>query len=395
MKILSYISLSLCVSLLLASCASVDKMLERGDYDGMINLAVNKLSGKKKKEDYVIALEKGFEKITRNDMARIQSMQTSNRAEDWEEIIRIAENIDRRQSRIDPLLPLVSENGYHAKFNFVRTDQILTEANTTLLNLYEKRLVELVSSARKGSKGSAREAYSLLGRMRNISSDYIRPELRNEMHELGLNHIQVQIENKSRAFLPVGLEDELLSADFSRMGESWDRFYRPGTMDVDPDFYITLSILDIYITPDEIAERSTNFTKDIVDGWEYVLDHNGNVAKDSMGNDIKRDRIVRVNATVVEILQNKRALVRTRLDIINARSSEQICVENIEVEEIFSFAARNIFGDVRALEPGLRQRILPVPFPSESALLWDAFQGLKPKFINEIRHANFSPPSGT
>lgn len=54
--------MSLSLIILLSSCASADKMLERGDYDDMINLAVNKLSGKKKKEDYVIALEKGFER---------------------------------------------------------------------------------------------------------------------------------------------------------------------------------------------------------------------------------------------------------------------------------------------------------------------------------------------
>ena len=253
-------ALSLSLIILLSSCASADKMLERGDYDDMINLAVNKLSGKKKKEDYVIALEKGFEKVTRNDMARIESLRQSNRPEDWEEIIRLSHNINRRQNRIDPLLPLVSENGYHAKFNFVHTDQIIAEANTTLINLYEKRLVELVSAARKGSKGSAREAYNLLGRMRNISSDYIRPELRNEMHELGLNYILVQIENNSRAFLPAGLEDELMTADFSRLGDSWDRYYRPGSIDRDPDFNITLSILDILVSPDELAERPTNYS---------------------------------------------------------------------------------------------------------------------------------------
>lgn len=387
--------MSLSLIILLSSCASADKMLERGDYDDMINLAVNKLSGKKKKEDYVIALEKGFEKVTRNDMARIESLRQSNRPEDWEEIIRVAHNIDRRQDRIDPLLPLVSENGYHAKFSFVHTSQIITEANTTLLNLYEKRLVELVSAARKDSKGSAREAYNLLGRMRNISSDYIRPELRNEMHELGLNYIMVQIENKSRAFLPAGLEDELMTADFSRLGDSWDRYYRPGTMEVDPDFYITLSILDILVTPDGLAERPTEYSKQIVDGWEYVLDAKGNVAKDSLGNDIKRDKWVKVNATVVETIQNKKALVRARVDIQNARSGASLCSENIEVEEVFNHVARKIYGDERALEPGQRGIILPLPFPSESALIWDAFQGLKPRFLEEVRHANFAPPSGT
>ena len=109
MKNLVYTFLSLSLSLSLFSCASVDKMVERGDYDGAIQVATKKLAGKKKKEEYVIALEKGFEKITRQDMASIDAWSTSNRAEDWEAIIRTARNIQSRQDRIEPLLRLPCE----------------------------------------------------------------------------------------------------------------------------------------------------------------------------------------------------------------------------------------------------------------------------------------------
>ena len=89
----------------LSACASADKMLERGDYDGLVNLATKKLSGKKKKDAYVIALEEGFEKVTRRDMARIESLKNSNKAEDWEDIVHIARDIERRQEKIEPFLP--------------------------------------------------------------------------------------------------------------------------------------------------------------------------------------------------------------------------------------------------------------------------------------------------
>ena len=52
MKNLVYTFLSLSLSLsLFTSCASVDKMVERGDYDGAIQVATKKLAGKKKKEE--------------------------------------------------------------------------------------------------------------------------------------------------------------------------------------------------------------------------------------------------------------------------------------------------------------------------------------------------------
>lgn len=390
MKKLIYISLSLSLSLL-TSCASVDKMVESGDYDGAIRLATQKLAGKKKKkEEYVIALEKGFEKITRQDMASIDARSLSNRAEDWESIIRTARNIQSRQDRIEPLLPLVSEDGYQAKFTFVQTDKIINEAKDKLVSLYENRLIELVKAARAGNKSSAREAYDLLNHMKAINADYVRPELKDEMRQLGINHVIVSMENNSQAFIPNSVVDELMTNDFSRNNGDWNRFYLSNVDGLVPDFSIKLKIQEIYVTPDGGQERRADYSKEIVDGWEYVLDARGNVLKDSLGNDVKRDKLVRVNATVLELVQSKKALLRSRVEIVNEHTGQQICSENIEVEEIFSHVARNIIGDDRALDPNMRTRIQPLPFPSESDLIRDAFRGLKPKFVNEIRNTNFS-----
>jgi hypothetical protein len=120
------------VMALLSACASADKMLEKGDYDGLVSLATKKLSGKKKKDKYVLALEEGFEKINRRDMATIESLKDSRDPEDWEDIMAIARDIERRQSKIEPFLPLISESGHHAKFTFVRTDKIINEAKITV-----------------------------------------------------------------------------------------------------------------------------------------------------------------------------------------------------------------------------------------------------------------------
>jgi hypothetical protein len=391
MKNLIYTALSLGLSLsLLTSCASVDKMVERGDYDGAIQLATKKLAGKKKKEEYVIALEKGFEKITRQDMARIDGWSTSNRAEDWEAIIRTARNIENRQDRIEPLLPLVSESGYRAKFTFIQTDKIINEAKDKVVTLYESRLVDMVKAARAGNKSSARDAYDLLDHMRSLNGDYVRPELKEEMRQLGINHIIVAMENNSQAFIPTSVVDELMSNDFSRVNSNWNRFYISNADGLVPDFSVTLKIQEILVTPDGGQERRADYSKEIVDGWEYVLDARGNVLKDSLGNDVKRDKLVRVNATVLELVQSKKALLRSRLEIVNERTGEQICSENIEVEEIFGHVARNIIGDDRALEPNMRTRIQALPFPSESDLIRDAFRGLKPKFVSEVRNANFA-----
>ena len=378
------------VMALLSACASADKMLERGDYDGLVNLAARKLSGKKKKDVYVLALEEGFEKITRRNMATIESLKTSNDPEDWEDIIAIARDIDRRQDKIEPFLPLISETGYQAKFTFIRTDKIINEAKITAVNLYEKRLDDMVASARKGNKKQARQAFYLIDQIRSLSDQYYKPELRDEMWSIGINKIFLRIENNSNLIMPAGYEEELLSADFANIGGSWDRFYTEIDENMEIDYQVVLRIVDVATTHDEWREIEYPYVKDVVDGWEYVLDAKGNVAKDSLGNDIKRDRIIRVNATVVETVQTKKALVRARMDIINAHNNSRIYSQPIEVEDIFSHTARNFFGDERALDNHLKYRIPPVTYPSDATLIRDAFKGLKPKFVDEVRRANYS-----
>lgn len=375
---------------MLSACASADKMLDRGDYDGLINLATKKLSGKKKKEEYVVALEKGFEKITKSNMATIESLKNSNDPSDWEEIMQIARDIDRRQNKIEPFLPLVSETGYQAKFTFVHTDQILSEAKITAINLYEKRLDDMVVAARKGNKNQARQAFDLIDHICTLGESYYKPELRDEMWNLGINKILLQIDNNSNIIMPAGFEEEILSADFANIGGSWDRFYTEIDENTKVDYKVLLRIVDIATTHDELSEVQHPYSKEIVDGWEYVLDGRGNVKKDSLGNDIKRDKYTTVQATVVETNQHKAANIHARMDITNTHTGARIYSQPLEVVDEFNHTARNFFGDERAVDLNLRERILPVPFPSDASIIWDAFKGLKPKFFDEVKRANFN-----
>jgi hypothetical protein len=383
----------LCIAILaalLTGCASPDKLLERGDYDSLIEMATKRMSGKKKKDEYVLALEKGFDKMIRRDMAAIESLRQSNTAADWEEIIRIACDIDYKQSRVEPFLPLVSETGYQAKFTFVKTNTIITEATAKAIELHEARLTDLVTVARRGNKSSAREAFALIDRIRGLANTTYRPELREEMRNLGINHVLVTIENETHAQLPPRYEDELLTVDLFNQGRDWDRFYTSIDDDEKVDYEVVLRILDIAIGPDELHEKPTHFVKEVKDGWEYVLDERGNVKKDSLGNDIKRDKFTKVNATLIESIQEKKTFVHARMEVVNSHTGTRIFSQPLDVENRFTHTARNFHGDERALDAHLRNRIAPIPYPGELTMLSDAFKAMKPKFFDEVRRYQYN-----
>ena len=111
--------------LLVSSCLSPAKLVDMGNYDQAIDVSVQRLTGKKKKKAKLVkSLEIAFEKATRQDMRMAESLEKEGRPENWERINDLHRQIGRRQSKIEPLLPLVDENGYKASFQFVRIDDL-------------------------------------------------------------------------------------------------------------------------------------------------------------------------------------------------------------------------------------------------------------------------------
>lgn len=72
------------------------------------------------------------------------------------------------------------------------------------------------------------------------------------------------------------------------------------------------------------------------------------------------------------------------------KKNARIHSEPLEIEDTFHHTARNFFGDERAIDQHLRNRIFPVTYPSDAAMIREAFHGLKPKFFQEVKRANYS-----
>jgi hypothetical protein len=112
--------MALCFGLLLTACRTAQKFTESGDYDGAIEFCVQKLRGKsKKKTEYVQGLELAFQKAQARDLRIAENLAAANRPENWEKVNNMHRKIQDRQNLVAPLLPLVSKDGYRARFEFV------------------------------------------------------------------------------------------------------------------------------------------------------------------------------------------------------------------------------------------------------------------------------------
>lgn len=375
------------VAVLFTGCASVETLVERGNYEEAMRLAQKRLTGKQRKNPkFVAALEDAFNRSVARDMEQARRL-TDSGDPDWSRIRSIYTSVQRRQDALRPLLPLTDRNGYTADFRFARVTDLIERSTDNAAAQTYNRGITLLTQGRAGDKLAARDAFRALENVSRYRRDYRDANaLAAEARELGKVFVRVELANRSGAILPAGFERELLRPDGRRLDDSW-RFYdfapAPGRT---YDYAARIVIEDIQVSPERVAERAYTDEREITDGEEYVLDANGNVAKDTLGNDITRPRRIVVRADVLEVLQTKAAVVTGSLELVELASGRVVDRDRLTAEANFENYASTFRGDRRALSRDTRRFIgnQPAPFPTDAALVLDAADVLKPQLEQRL-----------
>jgi len=128
-----------------------------------------------------------------------------------------------------------------------------------------------------------------------------------------------------------------------------------------------------------VKNRTYTESREIQDGMRYVFDEDGNVKKDSLGNDIRVPNIVEVTAEINERIQHKSARVAGSLEYISLLDDQLLKNEDISVEAVFEHFSASAVGNEKALSEESREKIdsEPIPFPSDEMMLMDASSLLK------------------
>ena len=364
------------------SCNSTNKLVDLGNYDEVIQTSIRKLAGKKNKnEDLVMNLETAFAKANERDLERISSLKAENRSENWSRIYDLYRKIRGRQQKIKPLLPLESKDGYVASFAFIETTSREVEAKEKAADHLYVLGKELLLQAERGDKGAARTAYDRFKKIDRYFNRYKDvPDLMNKALELGVSNVLIRMVNRAPVVLPKAFEKDLLNISTKGMDTRWQKYHPYAQDRVRYDYELLVNLVDIAVSPEQVNERQYDETKEIIDGFEYILDENGNVMKDTSGNDIKVDRKVIIKATVFEIFQTKVAKVSGRIELVNLDGKAIVDMQKFDLESLFENYAATFDGDERALSDQSKKycnnRVLP--FPTNEELLLDAAVQIRP-----------------
>jgi hypothetical protein len=102
------------------SCASVEKMAKKGDYDGAFEYALSKIKkGRSLKTKEVVALEQVYSKLNNRNLAEIDALNANISIDKLERMINLYSRLNQRNQALDHLMPIKSKDGYHGVFTIV------------------------------------------------------------------------------------------------------------------------------------------------------------------------------------------------------------------------------------------------------------------------------------
>ncbi len=390
MKRLLLLSVLLSILISCSGRKQVEKALNTGNYDQAIYNALKKLEtnkDKKRKQDYIVLLQDAFYKAVDNDLTTIKHLKKDNNPDLYEDIYETYTKLNRRQESIKPVLPLTI-NGKSVQFKFKDySDDIVSYRVKTSEYLYEKGL-QLLNSV---DKMKIREAYDNFKYIEDINPNYKNSRnLIQEAHEKGSDYIIVSIENQTQQIIPQRLEDDLLNFDTYGLNKFWTVYHANENDNINYDYAMQLQMKQINISPEQIKEREFLREKEIKDGWEYQLDSEGNVMKDTLGNDIKVDKFVNLKARYLESHQIKSTQIIADVVYLDLQSNQVLDRFTIDSGFVFENIFGSFRGDKRALTKEdkdiINNRIMP--FPSSEEMVFDTGEDLKfklKKIINSYR----------
>ena len=385
--------LSTLVLILVVSCSTskkIEKAVSIGNYDQAISEAISKLrtnKDKRGKVDYIVMLHEAYNKATDRDLNNIEFLKKDNNPENYIRIYDAYVGLEDRQVRIKPLLPLYI-NGKQVNFNFNNyANQIINQKNNASEQLYKNAKALLQSN----NKLDFRAAYDDLKTIEDINPNY--KDVRNLMeaaHFKGTNFVLVNMINDTQKVIPERLENDLLNFSSYGINNFWAVYHATPENQISYDYNMRVNLRDINISPEQIKERQVIKEKQIADGKKSLLNENGQVVKDSLGDAIQVDNLKTVRCEYYEFTQFKSTQVTGNVEYVNLKNNQLVDAFPIASEFIFQHIYATSRGDRRALEttliPFLERRA--VPFPNEEQMIYDTGEDLKLKLKGIINSYN-------
>lgn len=364
----------LLAGIFLFSCKSAQKELQLGNYEQAFIKSVKKLQKKPDDREQAEIFTISYKKANQKNLDRIEYLKMSGEASAYDEIYKNYLSLDRRQKLAETVLPLRA-GGQTVDFEHINYNRQIIDAKKAAADYHYRKGLELL----KGDKYAAKKAYYEFEAVRKYSSAYQDlNRLQLEAKEKGTTTVLLVPMNKTYSQLSKEFLFNLIDFGMQDLDQDWIRYYNKAQKNY-YDYNIFISVNSVFISPDEMKESKEIVKKEVKDGFKYVMDANGNVMKDSLGNDIKVDKYKTISCTVIQKTQNKTAKIETKVEYQDNKTKRIVATIPAIGEHNFSYVSALANGDLNALSEKTKKTIgkTPIAFPTGGEMM--EFSGNKLK----------------
>jgi len=381
--------------IILTSCGvkQTQNLLSSGNYDEAINNSISNLRSNKDKkgnQDYVYLLEEAFAKAKERDLNSINLLEKDKNPANFEKIYTTYLQLNDRQERIKPLLPLKLLNeGRNAIFPFDNYNNQIVASKNNLSNYLYANAKSLMSTS---DKMNFRKAYDDLDYLNQINPNYKNVvTLMDEALFKGTDYVNVYTKNETNMVIPSRLQNDLLDFNTYGLNNKWTVFHSAKQKGINYDYTMMISFREILISPEQIKEKEFIKERQIKDGQKKLLDANGKEVLDNTGKVVMVDNLRNVTVRIFEFRQFKSSLVTAKVDFIEFRNNQLIKSFPLTSEFVFENIYSNYKGDRRAADDNYNSYFekRAVPFPSNEQMVYDTGENLKMKLKDIINRNTF------
>ncbi|HEX7492815.1 MAG TPA: hypothetical protein VF346_01240, partial [Bacteroidales bacterium] len=258
------------LTLILSSCGSSKKQLEKGNYDAAIQKAVKQLRKDKTDIKQIDILDQAYKVANEQDIERVRMLKMEGKPNNWDEIYLVYKALNDRQSLVRTVTPL-NMNGTTVNYPYIDYMPEMINAKQKAADFYFAHGNELMKS---GIKESYRQAFAEFVRAKEYVGDY--EGIDNKIQEAklnGMSKVFVSIQNSSILKFPKEFEDDLLALDLPRLNSEWVEYHTQNLNgNTQYDYFVNVNIKNVAVSNDQSVQRDSVIKRDIEDGFSYVLD---------------------------------------------------------------------------------------------------------------------------
>ncbi len=381
------ILLLLLSSILLFSCDSAKKAMQRGSYETACMMAIKKLQKKPSDEEHAKIFAVAYQKANQKNIDRIDYLKQSREQKAWDEVLRLYKTLARRQELAETVLQLRA-GGRTINFEHINYNDQIIEAKNSAAYFHYNEGVRLM----QGNREDARVAYQHFTKVKNYTNNYTDLEQRiREAHAKGMSTILIATINRTTANLSPDFMYDITNFGMQYIDDKWRKFYnQPTKKHYDYNAFIVLN--SVQVGPNNIEKDKEIVKKKIRDGWKYELDSRGNVKKDSSGNDIKIPKYKIISCTLIKKKQSKYARIKAVIDIRDNQTQKVVTSIPITSGSSFSYVTSYANGNLKALDNDIRKTLgqSPIAFPSDQEMIAETQEDLKKKIMEALKRNRYA-----